>query len=167
MIIGITCTDAHWGIGKNNGLLFNLKEDMKFFRETTANGIVVMGYNTLLSLPGSKPLKNRTNIVLAPDSVERDDCLVVHTFDALENLLYKYNFLDERDVFIIGGGMMYNSMLPYYDKVYVTKVDAIDPDATVFFPNLDANNNFICIDESKEYIEEGLSFKFTTYKKIS
>ena len=63
MINAIVCVDNNWAIGKNNGLLFNIKADMKYFRETTKNTVVCMGENTLLSLPGSKPLKNRVNVV--------------------------------------------------------------------------------------------------------
>ncbi|MCR5443600.1 MAG: dihydrofolate reductase [Sphaerochaetaceae bacterium] len=56
--------DRNWGIGKRNDLMFHLPKDMKFFRTTTTNKVVVMGSNTLLSFPGGKPLKGRTNIVL-------------------------------------------------------------------------------------------------------
>ena len=62
----IVVVDTFWGIGKGNDLLFSLPADMKHFRETTAGKVVVMGSNTLLSFPGGKPLKNRTNIVLWP-----------------------------------------------------------------------------------------------------
>lgn len=53
----IACVDENWGIGKNGDLLFSIKGDMKFFRETTLGKTVVMGRKTLLSFPGSKPLK--------------------------------------------------------------------------------------------------------------
>ena len=58
MIISILSVDKKFGIGKNNDLLFHLSLDMKFFRETTRGHMVFMGENTLLSFPGSKPLKN-------------------------------------------------------------------------------------------------------------
>ena len=61
----IAAVSKEWGIGKDNKLLFHIPEDMKFFREMTMNKVVVMGRKTLLSFPGSKPLKNRTNIVLS------------------------------------------------------------------------------------------------------
>ena len=56
--------DKQWGIGKNNDLMFSIPLDMKFFRETTLNKIVVMGNNTLKSFPNGKPLKNRINILI-------------------------------------------------------------------------------------------------------
>ena len=57
--------DKNWGIGKNNSLMFSLPKDVAFFRRMTKGNTVIMGTNTLLSFPGGKPLKNRTNIVLS------------------------------------------------------------------------------------------------------
>ena len=156
----IVAVDKCWGIGKNNDLLFSLPEDMKFFREKTAGKTVCMGYNTLLSFPGSKPLKNRTNIVLAPDGVERDDCIVVHTLEELSKELSKYN---SDDVFVIGGAMFYKTMLPYCSEVLVTKVDA-DGGAEVFYENLDKMENWSCISSEEPIETNGLIIRFTIYK---
>lgn len=134
MIVGIVCVDEKWGIGKKNDLLFHLKKDMQFFKNTTADSIVFCGYNTLLSFPGGKPLKGRSTIVLCPEGVERDDCFCIHNFEAAVKLVKE--LAKTKPVFVIGGAMLYESMIPYYDKVYVTKVLA-DGDAEVFFPNLD------------------------------
>ena len=156
----IVAVDTKWGIGKNNDLLFSIPEDMKFFRETTLDKVVCMGYNTLLSFPGSKPLKNRVNIVLAPDGVERDDCTIVHTLEELSSVLKGY---DTNDTFVIGGAMFYRTMVDYCSEVYVTKVDA-DGGATVFYPNLDEKENFY-LDSISDPIEtNGYTIRFTTYK---
>ena len=155
----IVAVDKRWGIGKNNDLLFSLPEDMKFFREKTAGKTVCMGYNTLLSFPGSKPLKNRTNIVLAPEGVEREDCIVVQTLEELSIELSKYN---SDDVFVIGGAMFYKTMVPYCDECYITKVDA-DGEATVFYPNLD-EMGFIVTYVSEPIETNGYTIRFTTYK---
>ena len=154
----IVAVDKKWGIGKNNDLLFSLPEDMKFFREKTKDKTVCMGYNTLLSFPGSKPLKNRVNIVLAPEGVERDDCIIVHTLEELSKTLKAYD-----NVFVIGGAMFYRTMLPYCEEIFVTKVDA-DGEATVFYPNLDELEGFEMIYESESIESNGLNIKFTTYK---
>lgn len=154
----IVAVDLKWGIGKKNDLLFSLPEDMKFFREKTKGATVCMGYNTLLSFPGSKPLKNRVNIVLAPEGVERDDCIIVHTLEDLSKTLKDYD-----NVFVIGGAMFYKTMLPYCEEVFVTKVKA-DGEATVFYPNLDSNSDFECVYESEPLLSNGLEIKFTTYK---
>lgn len=159
----IVAVDTKWGIGKKNDLLFSLPEDMKYFREKTKDKIVCMGYNTLLSFPNSKPLKNRTNIVLAPEGVERDDCIIVHTLEQLSSELSKY---DTEQVFVIGGAMFYRTMLPYCSEVLVTKVDA-DGGAEVFYENLDALPNWSCIDQGQPIESNGLTIRFTVYKNDS
>ena len=159
----IVAVDVKWGIGKNNDLLFAIPEDMKFFREKTSGKVVCMGYNTLLSFPNSKPLKNRTNIVLAPENVERDDCTVVHSLDELFATLKNYN---DDEIFVIGGAMFYRTMVDYCSEVYVTKVNA-DGGATVFYPNLDEKENFELVYVSEPITTNDLEIRFTTYKNKS
>lgn len=156
----IVAVDKKWGIGKKNGLLFSIPEDMKFFRSNTLNKVCVMGYNTLLSFPESKPLKNRVNIVLAPETVTRDDVIVTHTLKELSEVLKNY---DTDDVFVIGGAMFYRTMLSYCSEVYVTKVDA-DGGAEVFYPNLDEDKRFTCVSEGETIKTNGYDIKFTVYK---
>ena len=128
----IVAVDEKWGIGKNNDLLFHLKKDMQYFKEKTTGKIVVMGSNTLLSFPQSKPLPNRTNIVLWPGGAERSDCIVVQSLSELAKTLKNY---PSDDIFIVGGAMFYRTMLPYCRKAYITHVQA-DGNAAVFFPDL-------------------------------
>ena len=166
MIKGIVCVSAaDWGIGKNNGLLFNLPADMKFFRETTKHNVVVMGYSTYLSLP-KRPLPNRVNVVLwdkAPLPIETKDGVIF--FNNFEALLSFVKILSkEYDVFICGGASIYKLFLPYYDEVLVTKVDAEDKEATVFFPNLDEESYYIS-DKLGGGIDNGLSYEFLKYKR--
>ena len=156
----IVAVDKKWGIGKRNGLLFEMPADMKFFRETTSGKVVVMGSNTLKSFPGGKPLKNRINVVLYPEGEKRDDCIVVGSMDELKSELKKY---EKEDVFVIGGAMFYKTMLPYCSEVLVTKVDA-DGEAEVFYENLDKKPEWKCVYESEETETNGYKIKFTTYK---
>lgn len=151
--------DKEWGIGKRNGLMFSIPLDMKFFRETTSGKVVVMGSNTLLSFPEEKPLKNRTNIVLWPGGVRRDDCIIVQTINDLFAEIKKYN---QDDVFIIGGAMMYRTMLPFCSQVLVTKVDAVGG-ADTFFENLDLHPDFTLTQESGVVETGGYNIKFCTY----
>lgn len=127
MIRAIVAVDEKWGIGKKNGLLFDLPLDMKFFRETTSGKTVCMGYNTLLSFPNGKPLKNRKNIVICPEGVTGDGFIAVHDMPEMLETISKEN----GDVYVIGGAYFYKSMLPYCDEVLVTKVKA-DGNAEVF-----------------------------------
>ncbi|MDY2841140.1 MAG: dihydrofolate reductase [Candidatus Borkfalkiaceae bacterium] len=156
----IVAVDKKWGIGKKNGLLFDLPADMKFFRETTLGKTVVMGSNTLKSFPNGKPLKNRVNVVLFPGGEKRDDCVVVQDLGELSRELKKY---PTDDVFIIGGAMFYKTMLPYCSEVLVTKV-AADGGAEVFYENLDELPEWKCVYESEETETNGYRIKFTTYR---
>lgn len=161
MIISILNCDKKWGIGKKNGLLFSLPLDMKFFRETTKGHVVCMGENTLLSFPGSKPLKNRTNIVLSQDESHNYEGVInVHNFDDFLREIKKYSRND--DVFVIGGASIYRQTLPYVDYVLLTKVDA-DGGAEVFFPNLDEMSEFKCVDEGEPLDDNGIKIRFTKY----
>lgn len=152
--------DKEWGIGKNNSLMFSIPADMKFFRETTTGNVVVMGSNTLKSFPSGKPLKNRINIVLYPDGEDRDDCKIVRSLDELFCEIKKY---DGDKVFVIGGAMMYKTLLPYCSEILVTRVDAVGG-ADIFFENLDKNDNFELSYQSEPIETNGYTIYFTTYK---
>ena len=156
----IVAVDKNWGIGAKNDLLFNLKQDMAFFRETTLNKIVVMGRNTLESFPGGKPLKNRINICLNDQpNFEKDGVIVV---GSLKELFAKINDYETDDVFVIGGASIYRQLLPYCKNAYITKIEAEKP-ADVCFPNLDDNPDWKLSKEGNLHDENGISFKFCLY----
>lgn len=156
----IVCVDQQWGIGKNNGLLFHLPSDLEYFKKITLGKTIVMGGNTLLSLPKSKPLPGRTNIVLS-DLFTRDDCTVCPN---LESLFQELKNIPSKDIFIVGGAMFYKTMIDYCDYAFITKVKTICRDATVFFPNLDNMPNWELVEENELIEENGFSFQYTIYK---
>lgn len=159
MIYAIVHTDKEWGIGKGNDMMFSLPKDMKFFRETTSGHTVVMGGKTLRSFPNQKPLKNRVNIVLTRGQV-CDECVVVRSFDELKQEMKRR---ENEEIFVIGGGEIYKELLPYCHGALVTKVDAVGG-AEVFFPNLDENENFVCVKESEPIEDNGHIIRFTVYQ---
>ena len=117
----IVAVDEKWGIGKNNGLLFDIKADMRHFVEYTRGKIVVMGANTLLSLPGGMPLKNRVNIVLNPEGSDEDAAEKGYTLvRSLDELLRTVAGYAPDNVYVIGGAMMYRTLLPYCEEAVVT-----------------------------------------------
>lgn len=116
-------------IGRNGDLIWHNSRDLKYFKKTTSGHTVIMGYKTYLSLPGHKALPNRRNIILssrmdaAPEGFE-----VVHSIpEALE--LVK----DEDEVFIMGGGMVYEQFLPLADRLYLTRIGK-SFEADTYFP---------------------------------
>jgi dihydrofolate reductase len=144
-------------IGKNGDLCFYIKDDIKFFRNTTAGHKVIMGLNTWKSLP--KKLENRKNIVLAEDDVPEAD----QTIKDLDSFIKVHQNSDE-EVFVIGGGSVYAQFLPYCRHLYLTEVDASDPDADTFFPKFDKSTYSKTI--IKKGTENGLSYSIVKYNKI-
>lgn len=101
----IVAVDENWSIGKNGDLLYSIPEDMKFFRQTTLNKVVVMGRKTLESLPGQKPLPKRTNIVVTTNPTYAvEGALVCHS---IEEVLETVKIYAPEDVFIMGGKAIY------------------------------------------------------------
>lgn len=116
-------------IGKGGDLIWHLSNDLKHFKEVTSGHTVIMGYKTYASLPGQKPLPKRRNIIIsshlteAPEGFELAHSIV----DAMKMVF------NEEEVFIIGGGMIYEQFLPIADKLYLTKIDK-NFDADTYFP---------------------------------
>lgn len=160
----IVAVDEKWGIGKNNDLLFDIKADMRHFVGHTRGKTVIMGSNTLLSLPGGMPLKNRINIVLNPDGSDADaeekGYILVRSLDQLLAQAAEY---EPDNVYVIGGAMMYRTLLPYCSEAIVTKVRA-DGDAQVFYENLDLLPEWELADESAPVCDSGYTFTFCTYR---
>lgn len=156
----IVAVDDNWGIGKNNSLLFRLPQDLAHFKQITTGNIVVMGSNTLKSLPKARPLPDRINIVLWPDGEDVDGAIVVRS---LEELFEKLGKFQTDNIFIIGGAMLYKTMLPYCEKAYVTKVFA-NGEATLHFENLDINPDW-SIDSREDTVEDnGYTIQYYIYK---
>ena len=156
----IVAVDDNWGIGKNNSLLFRLPQDLAHFKQITTGNIVVMGSNTLKSLPTARPLPDRINIVLWPDGEDVDGAIVVRS---LEELFEKLGKFQTDNIFIIGGAMLYKTMLPYCEKAYVTKVFA-NGEATLHFENLDINPDWT-IDSREDTVEDnGYTIQYYIYK---
>ena len=126
----IVAIAENFAIGKNNDLLFHLPNDLKHFKEITSGHTIIMGRNTLLSLP-KWPLPNRRHIVITDKT---DDvfpgCETVFSIDeAIEKVK------DEDEAFIIGGGMIYRQFYPVAGRLYLTLVHK-DFDADVYFPTI-------------------------------
>ncbi len=133
-MILIANVDRHWGIGKDNDMLFHNKDDLTRFRALTLNNIVVMGRRTLESLPGGKPLKDRENIVLTRGAPGGEGFYRAGSLEELFKLL-RFPFAHDKKVYIIGGAQVYELLLPYCEKALITHTLALKP-ADSFFPRL-------------------------------
>lgn len=157
MVKMILCSDLVGNIGKDNDLLFKMKEDMKFFRESTTGSVVVMGYNTWLSL-GSKPLPNRVNIVLNDKKVEGID-----TFDDIREVIKLYK---DKDIYVIGGAFVYNQTLEMglVDEILITVVPTVVENADTRV-NLELTKDFNKRDTIKKFIYNEMEVTIESWKK--
>lgn len=118
-------------IGKDNRLLWRLPNDLAFFKNTTWGMPVIMGRKTFDSL--GKPLAGRTNIVITRQGDwQREGTIVVHN---LEEAIREAAALDTREVFVIGGGQVYEEAMPLAGRVYLTRV-MTELEGDTFFPEL-------------------------------
>lgn len=160
----IVAVDKNWGIGKNNKLLVSIPADMKYFREMTSKGgVVILGRKTLETFPGGQPLKNRINIVITKNKdYNVKGATVVHSIDEALKAAEAYN---SEDIYVIGGGTIYEQMLPYCDTAYVTKIDyAYEADA--YFRDLDADAGWKMTETSEEQTYFDLEYAFTKYERV-
>ncbi|WP_371297753.1 dihydrofolate reductase [Ruminococcus sp.] len=158
----IAAVDANWAIGNKNRLLTSIPADMKFFREKTMGHVVVMGRKTLESFPNGLPLKNRINIVLTANrSYKVKDAIIVHTKEELLEELKKY---DSNELYVIGGGSIYEMLIPYCDTAYITKIDHVYA-ADTYFPNLDQMDDWEMTEVSEEQTCFDLEYVFAKYER--
>lgn len=158
----IVNVDKNWGIGKDNQLLYSLKGDMKFFRETTQNQLVILGRKTLESFPEGKPLKNRVHVLLTRQTTPIPEGVIVcPQISKLEDILSEYPHLEH---YVIGGDSVYRQLLEFCDMAYVTKVlDSQEADS--FFPNLDELPQWSLKTSLPVMEEQGISYQILSYRQ--
>lgn len=158
----IVAVDKNWAIGKGNDLLVKIPSDQKFFRQETSGHVVVMGRKTLESFPGGMPLKNRINIVLTrKQNYDGKGALVVHSLEELLEELKKYA---DEDIYVVGGGQIYELLLPYCNLIHVTKIN-FAYEADTYFPNLDEMPEWQITASSEEQTYFDLEFEFLQYER--
>jgi len=118
-------------IGVNNTIPWKIKAEMDYFRKTTLHNIVIMGYNTFISLPGGKGLKNRVNIVITSKTIDMEGIYFVsieNVFDLLKTL----NMWDKK-IFVIGGSLIYKYFINYCNVLHITTIKK-KYDGDIYFP---------------------------------
>ena len=169
MISAIVAVDNNWGIGFNGDLLEHIPEDLKYFKQLTSGHTVVMGHKTWDSLP-QKPLPNRYNYIITHNPPE--DVAAINVIGHLsacmtmEYLKEKILTQADREIFIIGGGQIYKELLPYCDKVYVTKIFKDHDQVDTYFPNLDKLDEWSPTAQSDIHIHKDLRYQFWQYDRI-
>ena len=157
----IVAVDRNWGIGKNGTQHVVLSADRKFFRNVTSGGAVIVGRKTLADFSGGRPLAGRINIVISSDTgLKIDGAVIVHS---LAELFLELEKINTDKVLVIGGGSVYQTLLPYCRYAYITKIDVLE-DADTFFPNLDDDINWTLCDTGEEQTENGIAYSFVRYE---
>ncbi len=155
----IVATSLNHAIGKDNQLLWHLPADLKFFKTTTMGCPVVMGRKTFQSI--GRTLPGRKNVVITRDknfnSDNQFDILVVGSVD--EALVKLHS---EKEVFIIGGGEIYQQSMDAADTIYLTLVNTVI-EADVYFPAVD-KTKFDLVWEEKHIADEKNKFDYTFQK---
>ncbi len=142
-------------LGKDDKLLWHIPGDLPRFKKLTTGHPVILGRKTFQSI--GRPLPERTNIVITRDlSFAPAGVTVVHSLDeALEQAKVAPG---AEEIFVIGGGQIYAAAIDRADRLYLTVVDKLAPDADTFFPDYSRFSEVI----SKELQEaEGFRFSFS------
>ena len=160
----IAAMGTNYAIGKDNDLVWDLPDDMKFFKEKTKGHVVIMGRKNYESIPAKwRPLPNRTNIILTTQqSLSYDGAIVMS--ELTEALEFAEN-QGEEEAFIIGGGQIYKMGIPLADRMYLTEINA-DFDADVFFPDF-KKEDWIEVERKSHPKDEkhAYSFEFVVYDR--
>lgn len=158
-MFAVVNADLRWGIGMENRLLVTIRADLQRFRRLTEGKTVILGRKTLETFPGGRPLKNRRNLILSRDT---SFCVAgAEAFHDLPSLLAALPE-DTTDVAVIGGASVYAALLPYCDRVFLTRTLAELP-ADRFFPDLDALPDWKIAAQSEVMEENGLRFQYIDY----
>lgn len=156
----IVACASNMAIGKDNDLLWHLSDDLRRFKALTTGHPVIMGRRTWDSLP-KKPLPKRRNIVLTHDmAFAPEGAEVAHS---VNQVLEMVRF--EEESFIMGGAAVYQALLPFAQRLYVTWVH--QPfEADVFFPPIDLSL-FIKVKETEPVTDEksGLVYSYADYER--
>ena len=123
-------------IGKNNDLIWNFPNDMKYFKDRTKGHFVIMGRKNFESIPQKyRPLPNRTNVVVTrQNTFQAEGCIVVNS---IEDAIKKAENAADTEPFIIGGGEIYQLALKkqLIDRIYLTRIHH-NYNGDTFFPTL-------------------------------
>ena len=152
----IACVGKNRGIGKDNDLIYHFKEDMKFFKENTMGKPIIMGTNTLHSLP--RLLPGREHIILTHSKIDNPE---ITTFSSIDEFLDYANQTDE-EIMVIGGARIYSELYPYSNKMLLTEVDD-EKEADAFFPEYSKDE--WDSEVLSEHTESGIKYKHLQYKR--
>ena len=151
-------------IGGDNKLLWHISEDLKRFKEITSGHTIIMGRKTFESLP--KVLPNRHHIIITRAKNFKVDSESVSIINDISDVISKFKDTEE-EVFVIGGGEIYKSLIPYTKKLYLTRVYK-DSEGDTTFPSINYDDwTVINKSEIKVNEKDNLNYDFIDLEKLS
>ncbi len=130
MISLLLAMDRNNLIGRNNDLPWHLPKDLRFFKEKTLGNRIIMGRKTFESI--GFPLPKRENIVITSDSELEKEVTCISSVDTIK----EWNKMNpEKEYFVIGGGRLFEQVLPFADRMYITLIDEAFQGDT-YFPEI-------------------------------
>lgn len=166
-MILLFAVDNNWNIGYKGDLLVKISEDLKRFKNLTTDNIIIMGRKTFESLPNSKPLPNRINIVMTRNKdYDVKDVIVVHSVEELLGKLKEINPNNEMENYLIGGGNISLSLMPYCSHAYITKIFKSFEKADASMPNLDMDTTWRVESTSEVHTQDDLEYKYVDYVRV-
>lgn len=159
----IVAVDKNWAIGKNGDLLLRIDEDLKRFREITTGNVIILGRKTLETFPNKKPLVDRINIIVTRNSVYKNEEAVV--CKSIEEAVEESKKYVDKDIFVVGGGQIYNQMIDICDTAIVTKIDYAFENADTFIMNFDESEEWYISEMSDIFHQQNIPFRYITYKR--
>lgn len=160
----IACINNNNVLGRDNDLLYTIKNDLANFKRITNGGVVIMGKKTWESLP-KKPLPNRHNIVITRDVTYcAEGAIVVHSIK--EAVALCADSFSHLPCYVIGGGMLYQSFLELdlVDVMYITKVND-SQDGDTYFPMIDETWRLFYQSAEQHDDITNMSYNFSIYQK--
>jgi dihydrofolate reductase len=160
-INAIVAIDKLGCIGHENDLVFKSKKDMKLFKQSTSNQIVVMGSKTYSSM-GSRPLPNRVNVVLSRKLVDDNVLIYDDIHKMLDDMILTY---PDKQIWIIGGSEVYKLFMEYdmIDNFYITRFNHVSEKCDTHFP-MELLSNYE-LKSSIEEVDGDLEISFQIYTR--
>lgn len=157
----ILAVDKNFAIGKDNKLLFHISKDLKHFKKTTLNSIVIMGRKTYESMGGALP--KRDSIILSRNKNYKAENALV--FTKKEEVLNYVKENQNKEAFVIGGEEIVDVFLDECDEAIITKVMEEVDNADTFLHDFDNDPDFEISEESEIHQENEKKFIYIKYRR--
>lgn len=156
-IVLIAAIGENFELGKKQNLIWHLPQDLQFFKEKTWDQVIVMGRNTFHSLP--RLLPHRKHVVLTSSYIDFGS--EVDVCHSVQEVIERYQSYDQ--IFIIGGGQVYQAFIDFADEMYLTHIHESDEDADIYFPSFKKEEWDTCLIASRS--DNGVCYDHIYYRK--